>query len=280
MASVSHLGLFALPNIPLGTEINFLAGRNRCVQPSSEFNTTLLTEQPVTIAPANLSQSTYTAVSFERAMLWLWRVKTFSVSASLSVTDSNFDETLDISIGPHNIPNRPINFLQNPIESEKDKVCDCGLFYTKVTQSAFEDLELGSYEITVGIAERQNMWANYPTTPEFKVGQIGQRIRANVSTNEWYIPVLVEVRVRGGDSTFGYNSGDASTALGGTTNSPSWQINDLLGSVSRPFSFGSIQNPADGVVNIDAIEYWPYDPEDGGGPIYDSATGAQLRDFP
>jgi hypothetical protein len=27
-------------------------------------------------------------------------------------------------------------------------------------------------------------------------------------------------------------------------------------------------------------EYWPYDPEDGGGPIYDTATGAQLRAFP
>ena len=29
-----------------------------------------------------------------------------------------------------------------------------------------------------------------------------------------------------------------------------------------------------------AVEYWPYDPGDGLGPIYDSATGAQLRPFP
>jgi hypothetical protein len=29
-----------------------------------------------------------------------------------------------------------------------------------------------------------------------------------------------------------------------------------------------------------ATEYWPYDPGDGFGPIYDSATGAQLRPFP
>ena len=28
------------------------------------------------------------------------------------------------------------------------------------------------------------------------------------------------------------------------------------------------------------IKYWPYDPNDGGGPIYDSATGKQLRPFP
>lgn len=31
---------------------------------------------------------------------------------------------------------------------------------------------------------------------------------------------------------------------------------------------------------INAIEYWEYDPNDGGGPIYNSATGAQLRPFP
>lgn len=31
---------------------------------------------------------------------------------------------------------------------------------------------------------------------------------------------------------------------------------------------------------ITADEYWPYDPNDGGGPIYDKATGKQLRPFP
>jgi hypothetical protein len=33
-------------------------------------------------------------------------------------------------------------------------------------------------------------------------------------------------------------------------------------------------------VRVIADQYWPYDPEDGGGPIYDSVTGEQLRDFP
>lgn len=31
---------------------------------------------------------------------------------------------------------------------------------------------------------------------------------------------------------------------------------------------------------LEATEYWPYDPGDGFGPIYDSATGEQLRPFP
>ena len=35
-----------------------------------------------------------------------------------------------------------------------------------------------------------------------------------------------------------------------------------------------------GYFTISPSEYWPYDPNDGGGPIYDSVTGEQLRPFP
>jgi hypothetical protein len=34
------------------------------------------------------------------------------------------------------------------------------------------------------------------------------------------------------------------------------------------------------IADLEAIEYWPYDPNDGLGPIYDSTTGEQLRPFP
>jgi len=33
-----------------------------------------------------------------------------------------------------------------------------------------------------------------------------------------------------------------------------------------------------GTILVEPIEYWPYDPGDGGGPVWDSSTGAQLRD--
>jgi hypothetical protein len=33
-------------------------------------------------------------------------------------------------------------------------------------------------------------------------------------------------------------------------------------------------------ITIKPKSYWPYDPNDGGGPIYNSVTGAQLRPFP
>jgi hypothetical protein len=35
-----------------------------------------------------------------------------------------------------------------------------------------------------------------------------------------------------------------------------------------------------GIVVMRPQEYWPYDPGDGGGPIYDTTTGQQLRPFP
>lgn len=37
---------------------------------------------------------------------------------------------------------------------------------------------------------------------------------------------------------------------------------------------------SDGSITITPLEYWPYNPGDGGGPIYNSTTGAQLRGFP
>jgi hypothetical protein len=44
--------------------------------------------------------------------------------------------------------------------------------------------------------------------------------------------------------------------------------------------YGQFNPIISGSITITASEYWPYDPNDGGGPIYDSTTGAQLRGFP
>jgi hypothetical protein len=44
--------------------------------------------------------------------------------------------------------------------------------------------------------------------------------------------------------------------------------------------FGQFAPITSGSITVTPAEYWPYDPGDGGGPIYDSATGAQLRSFP
>lgn len=47
-----------------------------------------------------------------------------------------------------------------------------------------------------------------------------------------------------------------------------------------PLTYYSYQRTSGFVFEVEPTEYWPYDPEDGLGPIYDSTTGAQLRPFP
>jgi hypothetical protein len=44
--------------------------------------------------------------------------------------------------------------------------------------------------------------------------------------------------------------------------------------------YGQFAPITSGSITVTPSEYWPYDPGDGGGPIYDSVTGAQLRGFP
>jgi hypothetical protein len=44
--------------------------------------------------------------------------------------------------------------------------------------------------------------------------------------------------------------------------------------------YGQFAPITSGSITVTPSEYWPYDPLDGKGPIYDSVTGAQLRGFP
>lgn len=47
-----------------------------------------------------------------------------------------------------------------------------------------------------------------------------------------------------------------------------------------PFDPDSLYSFASFEATLTATAYWPYDPGDGKGPIYDSVTGEQLRGFP
>lgn len=46
----------------------------------------------------------------------------------------------------------------------------------------------------------------------------------------------------------------------------------------QPFDPESLYSFVSVEATLTATEYWTYDPEDGGGPIYDSATGVQKRE--
>ncbi|MGA1235079.1 MAG: hypothetical protein ACO3VR_14265 [Lutimaribacter sp.] len=54
---------------------------------------------------------------------------------------------------------------------------------------------------------------------------------------------------------------------------------DFLGT-PFPLGYPPQTNTSFAAGTVSVEEYWPYDPGDGLGPIYDSATGAQLRAFP
>ena len=58
-----------------------------------------------------------------------------------------------------------------------------------------------------------------------------------------------------------------------------WELNFSGYSFTKPL-YKVLSNSGPASVVMNAVEYWPYDPGDGGGPIYDSTTGAQLRGFP
>lgn len=91
--------------------------------------------------------------------------------------------------------------------------------------------------------------------------------------------------------SFNGNTEDTDPAIArldvfGENTEPSGGLIKLLG---EEFGFAFYTNLIDpdgarelGLQNFvaEAVEYWPYDPEDGGGPIYDTVTGAQLRAFP
>jgi len=297
MATVRHLGLFALPNLPFGgTELEFLQRRLRCPQPAEVFTADQLGVQTYTVYPASLEGSLYTEVGISRAMLWLWRIKSFTVTGTAVLEDSSYDESYNVEIGPFIAPNRIFNDLSEPLEKEYQKVCDCGMFYGQEQSAGYEDSEAGSHRVAVSIGALSTVWANYPTVPRIRIGQVGQRIRISTAEptidkkREFYIPVLVEVLIRGGDSLARYESGVTFSGSASAPNNPqdqgiSWQINDALGDIGAPFLYGSTSTPGtsfsiSGTITITASEYWPYDPGDGLGPIYDSATGAQLRGFP
>jgi hypothetical protein len=82
----------------------------------------------------------------------------------------------------------------------------------------------------------------------------------------WTVPSSGTVAL-GSYGTFSYN------LLGESFSAPIYAYN------SRSHVEG-FSNTLSVNASLEAIEYWPYDPNDGLGPIYDSTTGEQLRPFP
>ena len=94
------------------------------------------------------------------------------------------------------------------------------------------------------------------------VSEVKTPFRFSASTIRWQIETYSYEGNTGTYGTFTYS------LLGQNFTTP-FYANNTLGSTDLTIS-----------ASLAAEEYWPYDPNDGGGPIYSTTTGAQLRDFP
>ena len=79
--------------------------------------------------------------------------------------------------------------------------------------------------------------------------------------------------------SFGYTNGAGFIGTSLVPGSVSGGTIIMDGLTLPSWLFGQFAPITSGSITITPAEYWPYDPNDGGGPIYSSSTGAQLRDF-
>jgi hypothetical protein len=278
MPTVRHLGLFSLRPTPI-------VEGPRCAQPAQNFSLptkngfiseSQLGPPSYSIAPATLPASPYVPLTFEQAMRWHWRIKRWRVKVDVQF---RWDGLEDIA------PIEGVFFADNfsgqqVIVDEKEKVCEAGRFLGE--KSVYSDEEeplntLYDWTCSVSIGQQQSVWANYPTTPRLAISQLSQSVRVSDDKKIYYIPVVVGLLIRGLDFLQSYTSGQLFNENQGQDKPLVWSIDDGEKKITRPFRYGGEDG---GSVSITVDEYWPYDPLDGLGPIYDSATGAQLRAFP
>lgn len=206
-------------------------------------------------------------ISLEKALKWYWRVKTWRVQGSFEFTDFSppftFNSLIDIELPASTIfTNVSTNALEEPVtpsvENEKDLVC------SKPTQitlrgglspfgGTYRQIAMLLFSPAVVAAPNQIIKVADLYYPQVSLTYEDTQI---LSPFEYYIGA----RIASWDSFFGVPVG----------------IVEMDGETATLYGNRSMT----GSMNIQATEYWPYDPNDGGGPIYDSTTGQQLRAFP
>lgn len=89
--------------------------------------------------------------------------------------------------------------------------------------------------------------------------------------DELYYPSL-DLAYTNGAGGIGTSPVESASTPGGTI---------IMDGLTLPsWLYGNFGTPTFGSITVTPSEYWPYDPGDGKGPIYNSTTGAQLRGFP
>ena len=139
----------------------------------------------------------------------------------------------------------------------------------------------GTLGASAGTGFQTSLEWNFPTPPAFaRTATTGEdeflpTVRFQATTlwwnriyaSKWTFDPANIFPINGTYGTFSYNF------LGKTYSTDIYAYNPLY--TGSAFGYTLSIN-----ASLEAIEYWPYDPKDGFGPIYDKDTGAQLRPFP
>jgi hypothetical protein len=244
MASVRHLGLFPF-----------------CIIDANKRKTDGGNQIPLgegTLYPLQ--------IPIEEAMSWYWKVKQWKVTASITfkpspedlpqtISDEKFVISHAQTFGTLPPANIPLN--EKYLVCEEETSLDVG--------GNLDAIQFYLFSLTV---------APVGTNDPFFVERMFYNDNGWPPKNVW--PALfVYISYLGGLSVESINPNISSIKSGGKiTIKASNNTYTIASFVPDSAEF------IDGEIEIEAIEYWPYDPGDGLGPIYDSTTGAQLRPFP
>ena len=199
-------------------------------------------EDPEVIATFGNSTPYPVGLDVKTLLRWYWVVKRWTVSATVSGLDFRGDPATD-SIEATFFNG---NTLLPELTVESQLVCRRSVFFSNETETSLFGIQLFS-----NVQKQENL--DFP----------------NLSL---YFPYL--------DLSFtGLGGGIGTAFVEGGDYFSGWSI--VMDGITLPsYLFNaSGSTVSDGAITITPSEYWPYDPGDGGGPIYDSATGEQLRGF-
>lgn len=181
-------------------------------------------------------------LNVQTLLRWYWLVKRWTVSATLTGTGSR-DTPISTSF-----EDTFFNGNNNSPEltTEKQLVCGRSAQYPKNDPAFLGFFPASMLMFNEGVQEVDELYY-----PSLSLGYVNGAGSIQTSLTE-----------------FGGN------IPGGTITMDEIELPSYFQSILYPNN-----GPSSGSITITASEYWPYDPGDGGGPIYDSGTGAQLRDF-
>jgi hypothetical protein len=206
------------------------------------------------------------------ALALYWRVKAWRVHGA---------QTL---ILPDNEPDIiPFEFFfRRNVESEKDLICK----YQLEEQEFYSPRPLIEDEGGVRYYEPSRIFlGEYPMVCDFQIPSVGvfggvpdeSPMGGHFDEADFY--THVNFSFAGNDAGGDFLGTDAGLLQFPESVEATADISFLGKTYDFSYWLARATTPFDSLT-IEAIEYWPYDPGDGLGPIYDSITGAQLRASP